>query len=156
MRTGDLSEKTGEKELKTMKVIAEGRPPIYANEFAAGMDLSIADKGGVDFESGDHKTIHTGVKLAIPEGYFGLVCIRSSLGRRGLILSNGVGIIDPDYRGEIMIPLFHHGKDPIRLEEGERVAQMVLMPYIQVAFEEVEELDTTDRGHEGFGSSGRF
>lgn len=151
-----MPENEEKKEVKTMKIIAEGRPPIYANAFAAGMDLSLADKGGLVFEVGDHKTIHTGLKLAIPDGYFGLVCIRSSLGRKGLILSNGVGIIDPDYRGEIMIPLYHHGEEVIRLEEGERVAQMILLPYIQVEFEEVDKLDSTDRGHEGFGSSGRF
>lgn len=139
-----------------MEYIARGKAPVYANEFAAGMDLSLADQGGMTFESGDHKTIHTGLSVAIPEGYFGLVCIRSSLGMRGLILSNGVGIIDPDYRGEIRIPLFNHGEETIRLEEGERVAQMILLPYIQVDFKAVDRLNDTERGKEGFGSSGRF
>ncbi len=134
----------------------EGKAPAYANAFAAGLDLTVKTDEPLVLSPGDHQTIHTGFSCAIPRGYFGLVAIRSGLGSQGLVLSNGLGIIDEDYRGEIRIPLYHHGEKAIRLEDGERVAQMIFIPYIQPILEEVGQLDETERGTEGFGSSGRF
>lgn len=134
----------------------QGKVPSYANAFAAGLDLSVKTEEALVLCPGAHQTIHTGLSCALPRGYFGLIAIRSGLGSRGLVLSNGLGIIDEDYRGEIRIPLYNHGEETIRLENGERVAQMILIPYIQPILEEVDQLEETERGKEGFGSSGRF
>lgn len=135
---------------------ARGEAPSYANAFAAGLDLAVKTEEPLILPPGAHQMIHTGLSCALPRGYFGLIAIRSGLGSRGLVLSNALGIIDEDYRGEIRIPLFNHGEETIRLENGERIAQMILIPYIQPILEEVDQLEDTERGKEGFGSSGRF
>lgn len=152
-----MSEKGQNKEKKPVLLCqVEGKLPSYANSFAAGLDLSVKSDRPLIFSPGKHQTVHTGFSCAIPKGHFGLICIRSGLGSRGLVLSNGVGIIDEDYRGEIRIPLYNHGEETIKLEDGERVAQMILIPYIQPTLKKVDQLDSTKRGKEGFGSSGRF
>ncbi len=133
-----------------------GKDPTYANASAAGLDLSIRTEEAIVFHPGDHYRIHTGLCFEIPPGFFGLVAIRSSLGARGLVLANGIGIIDEDYRGELQMPLYNHGRETIILEDGERVGQMVLLPYIQLSPLRVEALSESERGTEGFGSSGRF
>lgn len=139
-----------------MKLLCQAGQPSYANPYAAGLDLRVQSDGPIHFERGDHAFIHTGTYCQIPHGYFGLVAIRSSLGVKGLVLSNGVGVIDEDYRGELMVPLYYHGEEGLDLENGERVAQMIIIPYIQPEIQYVDHLDASDRGEEGFGSSGRF
>lgn len=139
-----------------MPVMTEGRCPTYANAFAAGLDLHVADDRAISFTRGTHAVIRTGVSVALPSGHFGLIAIRSGLGMKGLVLSNGVGVIDEDYRGEIRIPLYYHGDEPLTIEPGERVAQMIVIPYVQPTLVPTDALDETDRGTEGFGSSGRF
>lgn len=141
---------------EVMRVVCDKKMPTYSNPFAAGLDLSLDAEAPITFEMGDHATAHTGVSVELPRGTFGLVAIRSGLGMKGLMLSNGIGIIDEDYRGEIRIPLFYHGEETLTVEPGERIAQMVVVPYVQPALKVVNNLSETERGKEGFGSSGRF
>ncbi len=139
-----------------MKIISKKHDPTYANGNAAGLDLRISTDERVEIKPLGHYLVHTGVHVEIPHGYFGLIAIRSGLGMKGLTLSNSIGVIDEDYRGEIRIPLFNHGEEAMVLEDGERVAQMILIPYVQAELNFVDELQDTDRGNDGFGSSGRF
>lgn len=133
--------------------------PTYGSAGAAGADLySLPAPSGEDTTllPGETKLIHTGIAAAIPEGYVGLVCARSGLAtKRGLAPANKVGVIDSDYRGEIMVALHNHSQEPKTIENGERVAQLVLVPYISADFDEVDELSDTVRGEGGFGSTGR-
>lgn len=130
--------------------------PTYGSEFAAGADLYAAVDGAVTIEPGETKMIPTGLAFEIPEGFAGFVYARSGLAsKRGLAPANKVGVIDCDYRGEVMTALHNHGKEPQIIEAGERVAQMVIAPYITANFILSDELDDTVRGEGGFGSTGR-
>lgn len=140
----------------TMRGVKTGQEPSYANAHAAGLDLRVQLEQPLHVKPGDRVRLHTGVSLEIPAGYFGMVVVRSGLGFRGLVLSNGVGIIDEDYRGEIQMVVHHHGTEPIDLEDGERVAQLILVPYVQADITWVQALSETARGDKGMGSSGRF
>ena len=144
------------KQQPIMRVVCEGQAPKYANEKAAGLDLRYCGTETVRISPGERVSLKTGLRVEIPSGYFGLVAIRSGLGFRGLILTNGIGVIDEDYRGEIGLSVNHMGEEPIVIEPGERVAQLILVPYVQGRLEFVQELSETDRGSGGFGSSGRF
>ena len=129
--------------------------PVYGSEFAAGADLYYAGTEPVVIEP--HKTclIHTGVAMEIPEGLVGLVFARSGLAsKRSLAPANKVGVIDSDYRGEIMVALHNHSDIPQSVDAGERVAQIAFVPYVTACFEEVPELEDTTRGAGGFGSTG--
>lgn len=99
------------------------------------------------------ETIVTGLKMEIPQGYEGQVRIRSSMAKKGLILVNGVGTIDSDYRGEIKLLLSNIGNVPVDIDVGTRVAQIVFAPVVHVDFKEVDHLSETDRGSGGFGST---
>ena len=130
--------------------------PTYGTEDAAGADLYSALTEEVSFNPHETKMIPTGIALEIPKGYVGLVYARSSVGtKRGLAPANKVGVIDADYRGEIMVALHNHTNEEQSIEPNERIAQMILMPYIPMVFKEVESLDTTERGEGGFGSTGK-
>lgn len=139
-----------------MNLISKHHKPSYSNEHAAGLDLRVSTEEKVEIKPLGHYLVRTGVHVQIPEGYFGLVAIRSGLGMKGLTLSNSIGVIDEDYRGEVRIPLFNHGEESLILEDGERVAQMILIPYVQADLHFVDELEESERGNDGFGSSGRF
>lgn len=139
-----------------MKIKTTGHMPTYANEHAAGLDLRAKLDETVVMNPGDTYVFPTGLHAEIPNGYFGLVAIRSGLGFKGFILSNGVGIIDEDYRGEIRVKIHHHGEEPIEVQDGERIAQMILIPYVQANLIVSEELSETERGEKGMGSSGRL
>lgn len=139
-----------------MKMISKKDKPSYSNSHAAGLDLRYIGEEKLIFSSGDHHMIGSGIHVEIPDGYFGLVAIRSGLGAKGLVLSNGVGIIDNDYRGEIKVPLYYHGEGELVIEPGERVCQLLILPFVQADIEYVDKLEKSDRGHDGFGSSGRF
>ena len=130
--------------------------PTYGSEFSAGADLYALADEPIVIEA--HKTVlvHTGVAMEIPTGYVGLVFARSGLAtKRALAPANKVGVIDSDYRGEIMVALHNHGDEPKTVENGERIAQLVLVPYLTAEFDEVDELSDTVRGEGGFGSTGR-
>lgn len=129
--------------------------PTYGSACAAGADLYACEDAAVTIGVGETVLVHTGIAMAIPEGYVGLVYARSGLAsKRGLAPANKVGVIDSDYRGEIMVALHNHGTVEQTIESGERIAQIVFTPYVAADFDVVEELDDTARGAGGFGSTG--
>ena len=129
--------------------------PTYGTEYSAGADIYALIDGSETIAPGESKLIHTGLALAIPEGLVGLVFARSGMAcKRGLAPANKVGVIDSDYRGELMVCLHNHGTQPQTVENGERIAQISFVPYYTAQFELKDELDQTVRGEGGFGSTG--
>ncbi len=129
--------------------------PTYGSEHAAGADLYALIDGALTLLPGQTTLVHTGLAMEIPEGYVGLICARSGLAtKRGLAPANKVGVIDADYRGEIMVALHNHSDAAQTVENGERIAQLLLMPYLTGVFTEAERLTDTERGDGGFGSTG--
>ena len=129
--------------------------PTYGTEYSAGADIYALIDGSETIEPGQSKLIHTGLAFAIPEGLVGLVFARSGMAsKRGLAPANKVGVIDSDYRGELMVCLHNHGSAPQTIESGERIAQISFVPYYTAQFELKDELDATVRGEGGFGSTG--
>lgn len=126
--------------------------PAYAKKGDAGFDLRASEE--VMMFDGAICAIPTGIHVAIPEGYTGLVVPRSGQAKRGLTVINSPGIVDAGYRGEVQVLAHNVSGDAIIIAKGERIAQMVIMPFLEVEFEVVEELDATDRGDGGFGSTG--
>ena len=143
-------------ELKIKKLHPKAILPTYGSAGAAGADLYALPEGDpIVIGPGETVMIHTGLSMAIPEGYVGLNFARSGLAsKRNLAPANKVGVIDPDYRGEVMVSLHNHGTVPQTVEPGERVAQLVLTPYLTAQFFEAEALSDTVRGQGGFGSTG--
>ncbi len=130
--------------------------PTYGTEFSAGADLYAITDGAVEIMPHETVMIHTGLAMEIPEGYAGLIFARSGLAsKKGLAPANKVGVVDPDYRGEFMVALHNHGAVSQTIECGDRIAQLVIVPFIVADFEESESLDETSRGAGGFGSTGR-
>lgn len=130
--------------------------PTYGSEYAAGADLYACLDTSVTIEPGDTLLVPTGIAMEIPIGYAGLIYARSGLAsKKGLAPANKVGVIDADYRGEIMVALHNHSKVAATVEPQERIAQLVIAPYITGVFHVVDELSDTDRGAGGFGSTGR-
>lgn len=140
------------------KLNDEAEAPAYGSEYAAGMDLSALIQSGAKAQripAGATVKIGTGIAMEIPEGYFGAVFARSGMAtKRGLRPANCVGVIDSDYRGEIIIPLHNDTDKCETIHNGDRVAQMIIMPYPGVQLKEVNELVNTERGEGGFGSTG--
>ena len=129
--------------------------PTYGTEYAAGADLYAAIDENMTIEPGETKMVPTGLAFEIPEGYAGFVHARSGLAtKRDLAPANKVGVIDSDYRGEVMTALHNHGKKSQTIEPGERIAQMIIAPYIVANFIESDILEDTLRGSGGFGSTG--
>lgn len=129
--------------------------PTYGSAEAAGADIYACVDGDVTIEAGETVFIPTGLAMEIPKGCAGLIYARSSLGsKRGLAPANKVGVIDSDYRGEVMVSLHNHGTVPQTIDPGERIAQLVITPYLTAQFFEAEELSDTVRGAGGFGSTG--
>ncbi|WP_086607304.1 dUTP diphosphatase [Erythrobacter donghaensis] len=127
--------------------------PAYATAGAAGMDVVSAED--VTLAPGARHAVATGLALAIPEGYEIQVRPRSGLAlKHGITVPNTPGTIDSDYRGELKVILINHGTEPFVIARGDRVAQLVLAPVVQAAWDEVEQLDATTRGEGGFGSTG--
>ena len=130
--------------------------PTYGSQWAAGADLYACLEEPVTIEP--HKTVFvpTGIAMEVPAGYAGLIYARSSMGaKRGLAPANKVGVVDSDYRGEVMVALHNHGTEPQTVSGGERVAQLLITPVLAPAFEETEVLSDTVRGAGGFGSTGK-
>jgi len=137
------------------KVNPNAIAPTYGTDYAAGADLHACLFAPVTVEPGQTFLVKTGITMEIPEGYVGLIYARSGLAtKRGLAPANKVGVIDSDYRGEIMVSLYNQSDIPQKIEPGERVAQLVIAPYLQGIFNEVDELSDTARGKGGFGSTG--
>ena len=127
------------------------RPPAYAKAGDAGADLRVSHSSNVG--KGQRRALHTGVALSIPEGYVGILTGRSGLSRKGVHVATG--IIDSGYRGSIGITLTNNGDETLHLRAGDRVAQLLIMPVVACEFVGADELDETERGEGGFGSSGR-
>ncbi|MEM7780823.1 MAG: dUTP diphosphatase [Pseudomonadota bacterium] len=127
--------------------------PAYATPGSAGMDIVSAET--VSIAPGARHPVATGLSVAIPQGYEIQVRPRSGLAfKHGITVPNTPGTIDSDYRGELKVLLINHGDEPFAIARGDRVAQLVLAPVVQAAWDEVEELDATERGAGGFGSTG--
>ena len=130
--------------------------PTFGSREAAGADLYACLEEPVTIEPGKTVFLPTGLSMALPKGYVGLVYARSGLAcKQGLAPANKVGVIDSDYRGEFMIALHNHGTEPRVVEHGDRIAQLVVTPVIQPDYYEADALDETSRGTGGFGSTGK-
>ena len=141
--------------LKFTKLDKNAIVPTYGTPFAAGADLYALPNGETVVRPGETVLIHTGICMQIPEGYVGLIYARSGIAtKRGLAPANKVGVIDSDYRGEIMVSLFNQSGEVQTVASGERIAQIVIAPYIKADFCECEALDETERAAGGFGSTG--
>ena len=142
--------------MRVKKVRPNALIPTYGSAEAAGADLYACLDADVVIEPGKTVFVPTGIAMAVPEGYAGLIYARSSMGaKRGLAPANKVGVIDSDYRGEVMVALHNHGTEVQTVCHGERVAQLLVTAVLAPAFEETDELDETVRGDGGFGSTGR-
>ena len=130
--------------------------PVRGSEYAAGYDLFSDIDSDVSIAPHETKLIGTGVSVAIPDGYFGGIYARSGLSsKEGLRPANCTGVIDSDYRGEIKVPV-HNDSNEIRvISPNQKIAQMIIQPFLSVEFEEVDSLDDTARGNKGFGSTGK-
>ena len=141
--------------VKFAKLHPEAKIPSRGSDKAAGYDLyAVLEK---DVEINPHETVKVGTGLSIqpPEGYFGAIFPRSGLAtKQGLRPANCVGVCDEDYTGEYIVALHNDSNSIHTVKHGDRIAQLVFMPYLSVDFEEVEELEKTDRGSNGFGSTG--
>lgn len=140
------------------KINENATEPTRGSDGAAGYDLYACEEDPiVVFMPGETRTVHTGIKVAIPHGYFGAIFARSGLAcKHGLRPANCVGVIDEDYRGEIMVCLRNDSNQSQGMSGKERIAQIVFIPYGTVTFNQVSSLDETARGTGGFGSTGRF
>lgn len=141
--------------MKVKKIHPDAKLPSYGSKDAAGADLYAYLKEAVTILPGETKMIPTGICMEIPQSYAGFIYARSGLAsKKGLAPANKVGVVDSDYRGEILVALHNHSLQAQNVEPYERIAQMVIAPFIQVTFEEVEDLSYTERGAGGFGSTG--
>ena len=129
--------------------------PTYGSEYSAGADLYALTEEELVFAPGETKLVRTGLAMEIPEGYAGLIYARSGLAsKRGLAPANKVGVVDADYRGEILVALHNHSNTEQKIAPQERIAQLVITPFLKAEFEERESLSDTVRGSGGFGSTG--
>ena len=143
------------KNVKIKKLSELAKIPTYGTDYAAGADLYALTEDVVTIMPGETKLIKTGISMEVPTGYAGLIYARSGLAsKKGLAPANKVGVVDSDYRGEIMVALHNHSNEERQIENGERIAQFVITPYLKACFEEVDNLDDTQRGENGFGSTG--
>lgn len=141
--------------MKIKKINENAIIPTYGTEYSAGADLYACTEEDITINPGETKLIKTGIAMEIPVGYAGFIYARSGLAtKKGLAPANKVGVIDADYRGEVMVALYNQSNTPQVIEAKERIAQLVIAPFLKVEFEEVEELNETVRGTGGFGSTG--
>lgn len=139
-----------------LKIKTNEKTPAYATEHSAGIDLYCKTDKEIIIKAKETVKIHTGLFVEIPEGYFGAVYPRSSTGvKKHLMLANTVGIIDSDYRGELMIFFYNYGEKDQTIENGDRLAQLVIQPYLKCEIKKVDELADSKRGDGGFGSTGK-
>lgn len=143
-------------EIKIKKLRENARIPTRGSEYAAGYDLYACIEESVTVMPHTTEKIGTGLSVAVPEGYFGAIFARSGLAaKEGLRPANCVGVADSDYRGEYIVAI-HNDTDEVRtISPGERIAQLVIMPFLEAEFTEEAELGKTERGAGGFGSTGK-
>ena len=138
------------------KLDKNAKIPAYGSEYAAGADLYACLNEEVTIPAGETAVIPTGIALELSVGYAGLIYARSGLAtKQGLAPANKVGVVDCDYRGEVKVALHNHSKEARTVAPGDRIAQLVITPYITAVFEEKDELSSTERGAGGFGSTGK-
>lgn len=143
-------------QVRFKKLDPQAQIPTYGSSAAAGADLYALCQEETTVLPGETVLIHTGLSMEIPEGYAGLIYARSGLAtKQGLAPANKVGVVDADYRGEIMVALHNHSSQPRTVATGDRIAQLVITPFLRASFEEVEDLSDTLRGSGGFGSTGK-
>lgn len=137
------------------KLNPQAKLPVYGSPCAAGADLFACTDGDVTIQPHETVMIPTGLAMELPVGYAGFIYARSGLAsKKGLAPANKVGVVDCDYRGEVKVALHNHGNVSQTVSCGERIAQLVVAPYVTAQFEEAEELSQTVRGEGGFGSTG--
>ena len=142
-------------QVRFQKLDSRAVAPAYGSASAAGADLYAVTDAPITIGAGQTVLVHTGLAVEIPEGFVGLVCARSGLAtKQGLAPANKVGVIDADYRGEVMVALHNHSGEARTIDHGERIAQLVLVPYLTAAYEQADSLTDTVRGEGGFGSTG--
>ncbi len=130
--------------------------PFYATTHAAGADLRAAVDADISIAPGAHALIKTGFAMALPDNYEAQIRPRSGLAlKHGITVLNSPGTIDADYRGEVGVILINHGSEAFTVQRGDRIAQMIIAPFVQADFQAVDSLSETERGAGGFGSSGR-
>ena len=139
------------------KIGAEIPVPSFATVGSAAMDLRACIDADVTIAAGQRAIIPTGIAIALPSAeYVALICARSGLASKfGITMANGVGVIDSDYRGELKVALHNSSDEDYTIHDGDRIAQLMVLPVVQPALQMVEELDETARGEGGFGSTGR-
>ncbi len=144
--------------IKFLENNTEKKLPFYATEGAAGMDLTACIDEDIVLNPLERKLIPTGIAIKLPSAEYGaFLFARSGLAsKKGITLANCVGVVDSDYTGEIKVALINLSNEPYTLTKGERIAQMVILPVNQAKFTVVDELDETERGSGGFGSTGAF
>ena len=141
--------------LRVKKLRKEAELPQRQTEGSAGLDLAACIDFPAKVDPGDTGVFPTGIAVEIPQGYVGLLFSRSGQGvRYNVTLANSVGVIDSDYRGELVVVLHNHGKKNYVVGPGQRIAQLVVVPAPVVQVQEAQELSPTQRGDEGFGSTG--
>ena len=143
-------------EIKLKKLTDSAKIPERGSDYAAGYDLFANISENVEILPHETKLIGTGISCAVPEGYFGGIFARSGLSsKEGLRPANCVGVVDSDYRGEIKVALHNDSETSRTIAPDQKIAQFVVVPFLTVEFQEVAELDSTDRGEGGFGSTGK-
>ena len=142
--------------IRIKRLREQAKLPTYGTEYAAGADLYACLPDNVTIAPGETAWIPTGIAMEVPANCAGLIFARSSMGaKRGLAPANKVGVIDPDYRGEVQVVLHNHSKEIQTVSPGERIAQLVIVPVFTPGFVEADELSDTVRGAGGFGSTGK-
>lgn len=142
--------------IKIKKLSQNAKIPTYGSKYSAGADIYALTEKDIEIVPNETVLIHSGVTFEIPDGYVGLVFARSGLATKsGLAPANKVGVIDSDYRGELMVPLFNQSNKPQTVSNGDRIAQIIFMPYLKADFFEDNTLSQTQRGEGGFGSTGK-
>ena len=144
-------------EVKILDERMRGMLPRYATEGAAGLDLRACIDAPLTLNPGDSQLVSSGIAIHVGDpGYAAVILPRSGLGaKNGIVLGNLVGLIDSDYQGQLYVSCWNRGHSTFRVEVGERIAQLVLIPVVRAVFEQVEEFDDSERGAGGFGHSGR-
>lgn len=142
-------------ELKIKKLRPDAVIPEYATKGAAALDLRYCGDGEMTVPAGEVRSVPTGLAIAAPEGTAAIVCARSGLAfKKSISLANGIGVVDSDYRGEVCVGLINHGTEDFVIAPGDRIAQLMLIPVYAAQLIETDELDKTERGEGGFGSTG--
>ena len=141
--------------VKFKKLNNLAKTPTKGSEYAAGWDLYAATSYNIEIPPHETVKIGTGIAVALPEGLYGAICARSGLAsKQGLRPANCVGVVDSDYRGEVIVALHNDSDEPQIVSAGSRIAQFILTPFFDILWDEVEDLPETKRGEGGFGSTG--